>query len=145
MKEPMVIIKVDTDAQLQRCLSLRRSVFVLEQGVPLELELDDKDAGCTHFLAHDGDVDVGTARLFRGDGTEAKVQRVAVIASHRKSGVGRALMQALEAEARRQGADLIVLSSQVTAIPFYERLGYHAHGDVYDDAGLPHLHMSKAI
>ncbi len=141
----MPIQRAHSPADLARCLALREQVFVVEQGVPRDLELDDKDALCTHFLAVDGDTDAGTARLLPLDATTAKAQRVAVIASQRKNGVGRALMAALEAEARKQGRVVVVLSSQVSAIPFYERLGYRAHGDIYDDAGIPHRDMSKRL
>ncbi|MDP2340605.1 MAG: GNAT family N-acetyltransferase [Deltaproteobacteria bacterium] len=141
----MVVKRVENAAELARCLAIRQRVFVLEQGVPQDLELDDKDPECTHFLASEGDVDTGTARLLRLEGGKAKVQRVAVSANQRKSGVGRALMRALEAEAKAQGCVVVVLSSQVSAIPFYERLGYEAQGPVYDDAGIPHRDMSKQL
>lgn len=140
----MKVKRVETAAELSRCLALRRAVFIDEQHVPEDLELDEHDPVCTHFLATDGDVDVGTARLKPTDG-KAKAQRVAVKKTHRKSGVGRLLMQALEDEARRQGLKSVVLSSQVSAIPFYERLGYAAHGDVYVDAGIDHRDMRKAL
>jgi ElaA protein len=141
----MPITRVETAAELARCLAIRERVFVDEQKVPKDLELDDKDGQCTHFLASEDGVDVGTARLMVLPGGKAKVQRVAVDATQRKSGVGRALMGALEAEAKAKGCVVVVLSSQVPAIGFYERLGYQAEGAVYDDAGIPHRDMSKAL
>ncbi len=132
-----------------RCLALRRAVFIDEQGVPEDLELDGEDDACTHFIVIDDGNDgnggaVGTARLKQVAGG-AKAQRVAVAAHRRRHGVGRLLMGALEAEARRLGAPRVVLSSQVSAIPFYERLGYVASGPVYDDAGIPHRDMALTL
>ncbi len=148
----MDVKRVETVADLARCLAIRRAVFIDEQGVPEALEIDGDDNVCVHFLVVDagpgGLIDVGTARLKKRerDGVvEGKVQRVAVVASRRRQGVGALLMAALEAEARTQGCSVVVLSSQVTAIPFYERLGYRAHGEVYDDAGLPHRDMQKLL
>jgi predicted GNAT family N-acyltransferase len=135
---------VDAAAR-SRCMALRQRVFVLEQHVPLELEVDGEDDHCVHFLAVSAGVDVGTARLKALSALVAKAQRVAVDAGHRKHGVGRALMLALESAARARGHTSVVLSSQVSAIGFYERLGYVAHGDVYDDAGIPHRDMTKPL
>ena len=141
-----------TPADRQACYALRRAVFVAEQGVPLELEIesDEQEDHCTHLLVRDDDRDddrgrgavVATARLKVLDGGEAKAQRVAVVASARGKGAGAAVMHALHDEAWRRGCTRVVLSAQVTAIPFYERLGYVAVGPVYDDAGLPHRDMS---
>jgi ElaA protein len=124
-------------------------VFIDEQGVPEDLELDGLDAACAHFLATASDVDgaivdVGTARL-KPNGGQAKAQRVAVARAWRKRGVGQALMAALEEDARARGLSAVVLSSQVSAIPFYERLGYTASGPVYEDAGIPHRDMRKPL
>lgn len=137
-------VTVRMTGDLEPCLWLRKVVFVEEQGVPLEEELDDLDAECTHFLAEAAGEPVGTARLRLVDG-KAKAQRVAVLAAWRGAGVGRALMAALEGEARRQGAREVVLAAQTSAIPFYERLGYAAWGDEFMDAGIPHRWMRRAL
>ncbi len=134
-----------SSADLIACLALRREVFIDEQRVPEELELDGEDDACIHFLAVDDQgTAVGTARL-RIAGHKAKAQRVAVRRAHRGRGIGAALMRAVEGEARRNGAATVTLSSQVHAIPFYERIGYVARGDVYDDAGIPHRDMTKSL
>lgn len=140
----MQVKRVETAEELSRCLALREEVFVVEQHVPVELELDEHDAICVHFLASEGGAVVGTARL-KPTGTKAKAQRVAVKRSHRSRGVGRLLMAALEDCARERGLSSVLLSSQVSAIPFYERLGYRAEGPVYEDAGIPHRDMEKAL
>lgn len=128
----------------EACLRLRRVVFVDEQRVPLDEEIDDLDDVCTHFLAEAGGEAVGTARL-RLAGGHAKAQRVAVLAAWRGAGVGRALMAALEHEAARHGATEVVLAAQVGAIAFYDRLGYEAWGDEFLDAGIPHRWMRRSL
>lgn len=138
---------------LVRCLALRRAVFIDEQAVPEVLELDGHDHDALHFICVDdddeGDDDkrpaLGTARLRAIDTDTAKVQRVAVGRQHRRSGVGRLVMQALHDEARKRGHRRIRLSSQVSAIEFYEGLGYVAEGGIYDDAGIPHRDMELSL
>ena len=137
---------VDSAAELALCLALRREVFIDEQGVPAGLELDGEDDDCTHVIALDGDgVVVGTARVRHKDERRAKIQRVAVAKSARRHGVGRVVMGAVDDVARGWGKELACLSSQTSAIPFYERLGYVASGPIYDDAGIPHRDMEKSL
>ena len=128
--------------RLERCLAVRRRVFVEEQGVAPEEEEDGRDAACLHWLAWWGDEPVGTARL-RALPDGWKAERVAVLPPHRQHGIGLALMRALEAEAWRRGAARLLLHAQSAVISFYERQGYRAEGPVFDEAGIPHRKMSK--
>jgi predicted GNAT family N-acyltransferase len=136
---------VATPDELDALLALREVVFVHEQAVPPALERDGLDASATHFIARDplGAV-IGAARMRVVDG-KAKAERVAVRADVRGRGVGAALMRALEAEALRCGLRQVVLNAQESAIPFYEGLGYVAEGPTFDDAGIPHRHMRRAL
>lgn len=125
-------------------------MFIEEQGVPEHDEIDDKDPVCVHFLALPdaasplGDA-YGTARLFPTPEGKAKAQRVAVQKSARGHGVGRALMAALEDEARARGFNEVVLGAQLSAVSFYLPLGYEPYGGVFDDAGIPHRMMKKRL
>jgi len=131
--------------ELARCLAIRRAVFVEEQGVPLEEEMDAHDPACAHFLALSLGEAVGTARLrVTGDG-RPKAERVAVRRPFRRAGVGRALMCALEDEARARGQRELVLNAQVAVVAFYERLGYRAEGPEFLEAGIPHRAMRKPL
>ena len=88
---------------------------------------------------------VGVARLrFLEDGT-IKGERFAVLAEHRRAGVGRALVVAVEAEARRRRGREIVIAAQTRAVGFYERLGYEVYGDPFEEAGIPHRMMRKGL
>ena len=131
--------------ELDRCLALRREVFVEEQGVSVAEEMDGLDAECTHFLALAGGDVVGTARLrVTGDG-HAKAERVAVRRSVRRSGAGRALMRALEDETRGRGRRELVLNAQLPVIAFYEHLGYRVEGAEFLEAGIPHRAIRKPL
>ncbi len=134
--------EVTEPAELSVVHELRRAVFVLEQGVSEAEEWDGLDGECRHWLAWAEDRAVGTARL-RITGDVACVQRVAVAADWRRRGVGRALMAAVEDAARAAGCTRVQLGAQLTALAFYRRLGYSAHGPVFDDAGIPHRAMVK--
>ncbi len=139
------VASVAAPGDLEALLALRERVFVQEQAVPPDLERDGLDHEATHFVARDplGEV-VGAARM-RVVGGAAKAERVAVRADRRGSGIGAALMRALEAEATRCGLSEVGLNAQESAIPFYEGLGYLAEGPTFDDAGIPHRHMRRTL
>ncbi len=138
------IERIAGTGSLDACRRIRREVFIDEQGVTEEEEWDGLDESCVHFLARVPDP-VGTARLLVPTEGPAKAQRVAVLAVARKTGVGAALMHALEAEAARRGRSEIVLGAQVQALGFYQSLGYEAYGPEFDEAGIPHRMMRKTL
>jgi predicted GNAT family N-acyltransferase len=136
---------------------IRHQVFVVEQGVPIALELDDHDDedGTDHVIAVDEGEVIAAGRLvkeppgFEGvdvaDGAVAHLGRLAVSDRHRGRGLGVALVRAIEQRAQERGLRVIYLSSQSHAVAFYERLGYAAYGEEFDDAGIPHRHMRKQL
>ncbi len=119
---------------------IRRRVFIQEQGVSPANEFDDTDREAVHFLAWLDGSAVGTARLY-GEGAVARIGRVAVLAPARSRGVGIAIMEHALAEARRLGYDEVVLHAQTRVREFYERLGFQAEGDEYEEEGIPHVSM----
>lgn len=133
-----------TPADHEACLVIRKIVFVEEQNVPLDLEMDEYDAFATHFLLRDGETPVATARLLEKQGL-AKIGRVAVLRQARGRGLGLVLMQAVLDEARRQGFTEAILDSQTYAIPFYARLGFVAEGEEFDDACISHYLMRRRL
>lgn len=135
-------VRIVSPEKIQACLRIRLLVFVEEQKVPHDLEVDGLDPDCTHFLATDPDGnEVGTARMRVTEDGQVKAERVAVLLSARGTGVGADLMAALEIEAQTRGFSQVILSAQMSALPFYERRGYVANGPVFDDAGIPHRKM----
>jgi predicted GNAT family N-acyltransferase len=137
-------VRVAPPAELDVCLRIRREVFIEGQGVPAAIEVDGLDTVCVHLLATLRGDPIGTARL-RALPEYAKAERVAVRAPFRSVGAGRALMEALEAEARRGGTRLLVLNAQVAVVGFYERLGYVAEGEPFLEADIVHRRMAKAL
>jgi len=117
---------------------VRHAVFVDEQKVPADIELDEFDPVSLHALAFDVEGRVlGTGRLL----PDGHIGRMAVLRQARGIGVGRALLRALMQAARARGDREVLLSAQTHAIAFYERFGFVAEGEAYDDAGIPHRMM----
>jgi ElaA protein len=143
VQQPLQVRRARAD-DLPACRAIRLHVFVEEQGVPVELELDEHEDAAIHLVARVGEQAVGTARL-RILGGDAKAERVAVLPPFRELGVGRALMCAIEDEAAALGLARVVLNAQVPVIPFYERLGYRAEGPPFDEAGIPHRRMTLRL
>ncbi|WP_373987081.1 GNAT family N-acetyltransferase [Duganella sp. BuS-21] len=121
---------------------VRFEVFVQEQNVPAELEMDSLDALCLHAVAYGADgVPVGTARLL----PDGHIGRMAVRKPGRGSGIGGALLQALMEQAKARGDKVVMLSAQTHAAPFYERHGFRIEGDEFFEAGIAHIHMHYAF
>ena len=144
-----------TDDDRAAAFAVRHDVFVTEQGVPADLELDEHDDTAEHVVAYDGRTALGAGRLvteppgFAGTdpvlGPVGHLGRLAVRPEGRGTGLGVALVRAIEARATDLGLRVMVLGAQTQAIGFYERLGYTAYGDVFDDAGLPHRWMRRLL
>jgi predicted GNAT family N-acyltransferase len=150
-----LVAAVEGDPGWAEALDIRWEVFVVEQAVPAELERDERDAEADHVLARVDGVATGTGRLLveppgfagvdPGFGPVAHVGRLAVRAGARGRGVGAALVRALQSRAGERGLRVVYLGAQVHAVPFYERLGYTAYGEVFDDAGIAHRRMWRRV
>ncbi len=121
--------------------ALRREVFVVGQGVPADLELDDLDAVSDHAVALLDGVVVGTGRLL----PTGTVGRMAVAESARGQGVGAAVLACLEDQARARGFGVVELHAQLHAAGFYDKAGYTPYGEVYLEAGIEHVSMRKEL
>ena len=128
----------------QQTAKLRLNVFVVEQGVPAELELDEWDQESHHFIALNADKVVATLRIIIQD-NRAKLGRLAVLESFRKQGIATQLMQNATQFCQHQALHSIYLGSQVSVQNFYTKLGYQAVGDIFDDAGIPHIRMIRKL
>lgn len=121
--------------------ALRHEVFVVGQGVPEELELDEMDAVSDHAVAIVDGAVVGTGRLLPA-GT---IGRMAVASEVRGQGIGAAVLAVLEERARERGLEHVELHAQVHAVGFYDRYGYVPFTDVYLEAGIEHRSMRKEL
>lgn len=151
--QPKVEIRPVADAgDLAAALAIREVVFIEEQQVPADIERDDEDPTAFHVLAFVDGHAIGTGRLVErreppeGEaGRWGHVGRMAVLVSHRKQGIGRRILEALEAEARARGLDGLVLHAQVYAHGFYKKMGYEDWGTIFEEAGIPHIQMRKRL
>nr|WP_041582372.1 GNAT family N-acetyltransferase [Salisediminibacterium selenitireducens] len=140
----MQVIIAKSDQQMKDVYKVRRTVFIEEQQVPESIEIDDKEEQSIHFLATDNGNPVGAGRL-RIEGTKSKAERVCVLPDFRRSGVGALLMIEMERLSKKQGLKEIVLNAQTHAIPFYKRIGYEVTSELFYDAGIEHMSMSKSL
>lgn len=116
-----------------------------EQGVTAAEEFDGKDGDAVHYVVYLGDGPAGTARLrFPEDGV-AKLERVAVREPFRGQGIGRELVERMEAEARERGKQRAVLHAQTAVEGFYRELGYETESGVFEEDGIPHVRMAKPL
>lgn len=129
----------------KEALQIRHKVFVDEQGVPVNLEIDELEAVTEHVVLYKEDQPVATARILELENATYKVQRVATLKPFRGQGCGARLMQEIESHVKKADAQKLILGAQNTAIPFYEKLGYTTEGEEFMDAGIPHHNMIKNI
>ncbi len=138
------VFAIATEEDLRRAYAIRMKVFVDEQKVPADEELDALDAVSLHALVEDDGVAVATGRLIPPDADHAyaKIGRMAVLQEARRSGAGSAVMRFLVEEARARGVAEVRLSAQDHAIPFYEKHGFRVCSERFMDCGIPHHWMT---
>ena len=141
-----VVVKlVETEAELEAAIGVRFRVFVSEQAIPAEEELDEADATATHVIAlYQGQV-VGTGRLLDDEQGDAHIGRMAVDQAWRRKGIGAQILACLEEEARAQGRSLCILHAQEYVKSFYAAHGYQEHGATFLEVDIPHIEMRKDL
>ena len=132
--------RVSSQKEMTKAFAIRMRVFVKEQGVPEEIELDRDDQRAIHFLAFAGPRAVGTARVLLHRAS-AKIGRMAVLKSYRGRGVGKKLLKRAAETAKKRGVTTIYLHAQVSVIGFYQRLGFRCAGPIFNEAGIAHRKM----
>jgi predicted GNAT family N-acyltransferase len=138
------VFAADTKELLDQAWTIRRRVFIEEQRVPEEIELDADDASAFHALATAGAAAIGCGRyVVHGD--EVKIGRMAVLPEYRGRGIGREILRFLMESARARGFRRAMLHAQLTAEGFYLKQGYEPVGEVFEEAGIAHRAMVSKL
>ncbi|WP_158599211.1 GNAT family N-acetyltransferase [Methanohalophilus sp. RSK] len=123
---------------------VRKEVFIGEQDVPEELEIDEIDPIATHITLFENNIPVATGRLF-GKNDKYYIGRVCVLSNSRGGGFGRLVMKELINKGKHEGAIEIHLSSQIQAMDFYRKSGFCEYGEIHYDAGITHMWMRMCV
>lgn len=128
---------------MEHVLAIRRAVFVNEQGVDEEIEMDGLDPLCRHYLLWADGEPAATLRV-RRVGNVTKLERMAVLRGFRRQGIGSALLEHVVADYRREpSGNSFVLHAQEAAVEFYARFGFSPEGQGFEEAGIPHRRMVR--
>jgi predicted GNAT family N-acyltransferase len=137
---------VQSTEELNDAYAVRKKVFVEEQQVPPELEIDEYENKSEHFVAYDEQhIPVGAGRLRPLSNTEAKVERICVAENVRGNKLGAQIMHVLENVAQEKGIQTLLLHAQDHAERFYHRIGYETISEPFDEAGIVHVKMKKEL
>jgi len=141
----LTVSAANTAEMMNQAYEIRRRVFILEQHVPEEIELDAEDAHAFHALATIDGAVVGCGRYVAHNDEEVKIGRMAVLPEFRGTGVGREILRYLMDTARARGFRRAVLHAQLTAEGFYLGQGYQPVGEVFEEAGIAHRKMVSLL
>lgn len=135
---------IETTEEKALAFQIRRTVFVDEQGVPAELEIDELEDTAIHFIGYENNKAVGASRIRFVD-IYGKLERICILKEHRGKQYGKLLIQAMETKIKCQGYNKTKLNAQTHAENFYRRLGYKTTSEPFMDAGIPHIEMTKQL
>jgi predicted GNAT family N-acyltransferase len=150
LHEQFQVVKITTKEEFELAYQVRVKVFVHEQGIAVEEELDHLDPTCTHFLLYDATISpskpIGTCRLVPSDTKECHMGRLCILKEYRGKGLGALLSKHFDQEALKQNYSSVAIHAQSYAQEFYQRLGY-AKTDTppFLEVGIEHIHMIKNL
>jgi predicted GNAT family N-acyltransferase len=139
------VVLIESAEQMALAYSIRRRVFIEEQHVPEETELDENDHLAVHALAILDGRAVGCGRFVAHGTDEVKIGRMAVFQELRSAGIGCRILEFLMEQARRRGFKNAVLHAQLSAEGFYLKQGFEPVGDVFEEAGIDHRMMRRRL
>ncbi|MBB6453074.1 putative GNAT family N-acyltransferase [Salirhabdus euzebyi] len=135
---------VTTDQEMNDAYFVREVVFIKEQHVPADLEIDEFDQEATHFVGYENNEPVAASRL-RFIEEYGKLERICVLKDFRGKQYGKQIIQAMEREIKHSGYKKAKLNAQTHAEGFYHSIGYETVSDEFMDAGIPHVTMIKTL
>lgn len=139
--------QINTWSQLREgATAVREAVFVREQNVPAEVEMDEHDVEAVHILVVDQNNEpVATARMIKEGEGVSRIGRMAVLFKYRGEGLGKLMLTELMQFAKRRRDKTIVLHAQSHAVGFYKKYGFSMQGEPFTEAGIPHVKMSAQV
>ncbi|WP_026571082.1 MULTISPECIES: GNAT family N-acetyltransferase [Sediminibacillus] len=140
----MQVKQVATEAEQKQAYQVRNTVFVEEQNVPAELEIDDLEEKAVHFVGYENEKPVAASRLRFVD-SYGKLERICVLKEYRGRSFGSQIIKEMEAAIRENGFQKSKLNAQTHAEEFYKSLGYQTVSGEFMDAGIPHVTMIKEL
>lgn len=136
---------VTSDRELKAAFEVRLQVFVEEQGISEELELDDLDQEALHMVVKDGERVIGTARVLFLTANQAKIERMAILKPFRRRGIGKGIISFLNEELRNKQVEQVVLHAQYAVVAFYKSCGFEESGLPFQEAGIKHIKMERQL
>ncbi len=136
---------VASDGELKEAFEVRKKVFVEEQGIAENLELDEHDRGALHVVVKDRERVIATARVLFLANNQAKIERMAILKPFRLKGIGRKLIYYLNEELRNRQIEQVVLHAQCTVVDFYKSCGFEKSGSPFWEAGIKHIKMERRL
>lgn len=132
---------VESDNELKGAFQVRKGVFVEEQGISEDLELDGRDSEALHMVVQYGERIIGTARVLFPTSGVAKIERMAILKTFRLKGAGSKIISFLNGELKAKNINKVIVHAQCSAAPFYKSCGFIESGVPFDEAGIPHIIM----
>ncbi|MQG73881.1 MAG: GNAT family N-acetyltransferase [SAR202 cluster bacterium] len=142
---PLIVKVAETKEEIRGLRELRALVFVCEQGVPKDLEIDEFDVDAIHIVGCSDTQVIATGRLVLDTAVTGRIGRMAVLAAYRRSGIGTLILRALEKQAVSRGLKTIILNAQFQVVDFYVSNGYVQTGSPFIEAGIKHIQMTKQL
>ncbi|SEP85354.1 GNAT family N-acetyltransferase [Piscibacillus halophilus] len=140
----MNVNQVQSKKQLEDAYQVRTKVFIEEQHVPPEIEVDEHEGDAVHFVGYLNDQPIAASRLRIIDDS-GKLERICVLKDHRGQHYGVQMIEAMEQYLTQQNVSKSKLNAQTHAEDFYKKLGYHTISNEFMDAGIPHVTMVKEL
>lgn len=134
------IKKVNNKDDLEKVIDIRKNVFIKEQNVPLDIEIDGLDPEAEHFIVYLGNEPIGCARI-RANRNSAKLERIAIIKRYRGKGFGTKLTNFLIDYCKKKDFQEIILHSQTYVSDFYKKIGFKPSGKTFFEADIEHMEM----
>lgn len=143
---PLKIKVVETEKELVDAKAVRSQVFQKEQGIAVEVDFDGKDNEADHIIAYFNSRSVGTTRIrYTNGGKTAKIERTAVLREFRGQNIGKQIIEYALCYLKDKGIEKAILNAQEHAKRFYEKLGFQQEGEIFVEAGIPHVRMFKDL